>query len=183
MKLSFFQLRRRRRPAFTLVELLVVIAIIALMAGLAAPGLQIGIRKAQSSKCAEQLHGIGVAVLSYANDNNQVLPEINQTANPMPYPASVPGIVGVLGSYGVTTNTIQCPTDMGFGSGSSFAKYKSSYEWNPVLDDGTDPVTTIPLGPINITINPSRIRVCTDFLQIHNGKTNALYGDGHTRAR
>jgi prepilin-type N-terminal cleavage/methylation domain-containing protein/prepilin-type processing-associated H-X9-DG protein len=181
MKPSFFQ--RRRRPAFTIVELLVVIAIIALMAGLAAPNMQLGIRKAQSSVCAEQLHGIGVAVLSYATDNSGVLPEINQTAPPLPYPSSVPGIVGVLGVYGVSTNTIKCPVDIAAGAASSFQQYGSSYEWNPVLDDGTDPVTVLPVGPVDVTVNSSRIRVCTDFLPIHNGKMNALYGDGHARAR
>jgi prepilin-type processing-associated H-X9-DG protein len=91
--------------------------------------------------------------------------------------------VGVLGSYGVSTNTIQCPVDMSMGAASSFNQYGSSYEWNPVLDDGTDPVTTLPLGPITVDVNASRVRVCRDFLGIHNGKTNALYGDGHTRMR
>jgi len=181
MKLSFF--RCRRRPAFTIVELLVVITIVALMAGLVAPNLQMGILKAQSTMCAEQLRGIGAAVLSYATDNNDFIPEINQTAPPLPYPSSVPGIVGVLRSYGVSTNTVQCPVDMGQGATSSFQKYGSSYEWNPVLDDGTDPVTAIAIGPMQITVNPSRVRICTDFLPIHRGKMNALYADGHSRAR
>jgi len=174
---------RRRVLAFTLVELLVVIAIIALLAAISVPNMQYGILKAQSVKCSEQLRGIGAAVLSYATDNNDVLPEINQTAPPLPYPPSVPGIVGVLGNYGVTTNTIQCPVDMNLGVNSSFLAYGSSYEWNPVLDDGTDPVTTIPLGPYNITVNPSRVRVCTDFVGIHRNKVNALYADGHAKAR
>ncbi len=182
MKLSFFQ-RRRRRPAFTIVELLVVITIIALMLGLAMPNMQYGILKAQSVNCSTNLHGIGIAVLSWATDNNDVLPEINQTAPPLPYPTTVPGIVGVLQAYNVSTNTVQCPTDMARGLSSSFALYGSSYEWNPVLDDGTDPVTVLALGSINIAINPTRLRICTDFLPIHHGKMNALYADGHTRAR
>jgi len=180
MKPSFF--RRRRRPAFTIVELLVVIGIIALLAELTIPVMQYGILKAESTKCSVNLRGIGVAVLSSATDNNGILPEINQAAAPV-YPGNVPGIVGVLGAYDVTTNTIQCPVDMAQGAASSFTLYGSSYEWNPVLDDGTDPVTTLPLGPVDISVNSSRIRVCTDFLPIHRGKTNALYGDGHTRAR
>jgi prepilin-type N-terminal cleavage/methylation domain-containing protein/prepilin-type processing-associated H-X9-DG protein len=160
--------RARRRPAFTLVELLVVIAIIALLVGLSVPNMAAYIKRAQSADCGENLHGIGVAVLSYATDNNATLPEINQTAPPLPYPATVPGIVGVLGPYGVSTNTTQ---------------YGSSYEWNPVLDDGTDPVTALPVGTTLITVSASRIRVCTDFLAIHNAKVNALYGDGHARSR
>jgi len=174
--------RQRRQPAFTLVELLVVLAIIALLVSLGLPNMRYSILKAQSVKCSEQLRTIGVAVLSDATDNNGFLPEINQAAAPV-YPATVLGLVGTLGSYGVTTNTIQCPVDMAAGGSSSFQKYGSSYEWNPVLDDGSDPVTTIALGPIVVDVNSSHIRVCTDFLPIHNGKVNALYGDGHTRAR
>ena len=173
---------RPHRPAFTIIELLVVIAIIGLMAGLIMPSLQTGILKAKSTQCVEQLRGIGAAVLSDATDNNGFLPEINQAAVPV-YGPSVPGIVGVLGNYGVTTNTIQCPVDMSMGAGSSFQLYGSSYEWNPVLDDGTDPTTSIALGPIQVTVNVSRVRVCTDFLPIHRGKMNALYGDGHVRLR
>jgi prepilin-type N-terminal cleavage/methylation domain-containing protein/prepilin-type processing-associated H-X9-DG protein len=183
MKSGFFHHRARQRPAFTLVELLVVIAIIALLAGISIPNAASFIRRAQSTKCAANLHGIGIALLSYATDNNATLPEINQTAPPLPYPATVPGIVGVLGAYGVVTNTTQCPTDLASGAGSSFSQYGSSYEWNPVLDDGTDPVTALPVGPTTIQVNAGRIRVCTDFISIHNGKVNALYGDGHARSR
>ena len=175
--------RARRRPAFTLIELIVVMAIIILLVSLSVPNMAAYLQKAQSAVCAEHLHGIGVAVLSYATDNNSTLPEINQTAPPLPYPSSVPGIVGVLRNYGISTNTTQCPVDLALRAGSSFAAYGSSYEWNPVLDDGTDPVATLPVGTTVISVSASRIRVCTDFLPIHNGKTNALYGDGHTRLR
>jgi prepilin-type N-terminal cleavage/methylation domain-containing protein/prepilin-type processing-associated H-X9-DG protein len=180
--MNFPRFLRRYRPAFTIVELMVVIAIISLMAGLAIPSFQMELAKAQSVKCSEQLHGIGIAVLGYATQNGEVLPEINQAATPV-YGPDVPGIVGVLGSYGVTTNTIECPVDINMGVTSSFKLYGSSYEWNPVLDDGTDPVTSIPIGTIQVTVNMSRTRVCTDFIAIHRGHINALYGDGHTRAR
>ena len=123
MKTSLFRCRSRWRPAFTLVELLVVIAIIALLAGLALPNFSASVKRAQSTVCGQNLHGIGVAVLSYATDNNEVLPEINQTAPPLPYPSSVPGIIGVLGTYGLSTNTIQCPVDMASGATSNFAQY------------------------------------------------------------
>ena len=180
-RLPFWQ-KRRRRPAFTIVELLVVIGIIALLAGISMPTFQAVLVKAQGVRCAQNLHGIGIAVLSDATDNGETLPEINQAATPV-YPPTVLGIVGTLSNYGVTTNTIQCPVDMAQGATSSFQMYGSSYEWNPVLDDGTDPVTQIGIGPVSINVNASRVRVCTDFIAIHNGKVNALYGDGHTRLR
>lgn len=183
MKWSLFHLRARLRPAFTLVELLVVIGIISILVAVSLPNMTSFIQKSQSVNCAEHLHGIGMAVLSYATDNQQTLPEINQTAPPLPYGSTVGGIVSVLGNYGISTNTIQCPVDMASGANSSFSQYGSSYEWNPVLDDGTDPVTTLPVGTTMITVSASRIRVCTDFLPIHRGRSNALYGDGHTRAR
>ena len=182
MKRILFKHKRRRQPAFTLVELLVVIGIIALLAGISLPTFQAALIKAQGVRCAQNLHGIGIAVLSDATDNGGTLPEINQAATPV-YPPTVLGIVGTLSNYGVTTNTVQCPVDMAQGATSSFTLYGSSYEWNPVFDDGTDPVTEVTVGPITASVNSSRVRVCTDFVAIHNGKVNALYGDGHTRLR
>lgn len=182
MKASY--LRRRTRLAFTLVELLVVIGIIALLAGIAFPNYSNSILKAQSVQCSENLHGIGIAVLSAATDNGGSFPEIDQAATNVYQPAgSVPGLVGVLSRYGVATNNIQCPVDMQTGGASSFKQYGSSYEWNPVFDDDVDPVTAIAMGPITVDVNASRIRLCTDFLPIHHGKTNALYGDGHVKPR
>jgi len=175
---------RRPRLAFTLVELLVVIAIISLLAGIALPSYSHEILKAQSTQCSENLRGIGIAVLSDATDNGDVIPEIDQAATNVYTPAgSVLGLVGTLSHYGVNTNNIQCPVDMNMGSGSSFQMYGSSYEWNPVFDDDVDPVTAIQIGTITIDVNSSRVRLCTDFMRIHNGKMNALYEDGHVKAR
>ena len=95
----------------------------------------------------------------------------------------MPGLVGVLGAYGISTNTIQCPVDMSSGP-SSFTQYGSSYEWNPVFDDGS---VTSPILYLNATaqipVSSSRVRLCTDFLPLHHNKMNALYGDGHVTAR
>jgi len=172
------------RIAYTLVEMLVVVAIIGLLLGLIFPSFSAMILKAQSEKCAANLRSIGAAAALAAADNNGQYPEINQAgAQVYPTGSGATNLLGALGSYGIVTNTIQCPVDMGTGAASSFQMYGSSYEWNPVLDDGTDPVTVLPVGPIDVSVNASRVRVCTDFLPIHRGKMNALYGDGHTRAR
>jgi prepilin-type processing-associated H-X9-DG protein len=181
MKKSLFQSRRRRSTvAFTLVELLVVLAIIILLAGVASPAYSMAIHKAQSLKCSTNLRSIGTAVSLAASDNNNTYPEINQTAPPLPYPGNVGGIVSVLGPYGISTNSVECPVDMGNGSASSFAQYGSSYEWNPVFDDEieNDPVIYIQPGT-PIPVNNARVRLCTDFNSIHRGRANGLYGDGH----
>ncbi len=182
MKLSF--LRRHRLIAFTLVEMLVVMAIIALLSTLLIPAGQTMILKARGLKCAANLRSIGIAVSQAAADNNNEYPEIDQAAAPVYPPNSgATNLVGALAAYGITTDTIKCPVDLG-SSPSSFAQYGSSYQWNPLFDDDT---TTTPILYLNanvkIPMNNTRVRLCTDFLPIHKGKMNALYGDGHVSAR
>ncbi len=180
MKRSF---SRKHLSAFTLVELLVVVAIIALLVSLGAPAYSSMIQHANSLKCATNLRSIGVAVSLACTDNNNMYPEINQTAPPLPYDPSVPGLVGVLGPYNITTANIQCPTDMQSGSGSSFTQYGSSYEWSPIPDDEVVGATVIyPRPGVSFPISSARTRLCMDFVGIHGttrNKSNVLYADGH----
>ncbi len=185
MKISSLH-RRPNLVAFTLVELMVVLGIIALLLSVAFPAFSSMIQKGQSIACSQHLKSIGVAVMQAASDNNNIYPQINQVAPSTPpvYPSSVPGIVGVLSPYGITTNVIQCAVDLSLGSQSAFTQYGSSYEWNPVFDDGT---TVTPIVYVTTTaaipVNSTRVRLCMDFNTIHNNKHNALYGDGHVVAR
>ena len=169
---------RRRVRAFTLIELLVVIAIIALLAGLIQPGIQSAIARAKGIKCAGNLRGIGIAASLAATDNNNKYPQIDQAATPIYSP---PGqkLVDALGPYGVTTNTVQCPIDLG-NSPSSFKTYGSSYEWDPVFDDEPVNATAVYITPtFPVPVNSARVRLCMDFAPIHHGRPNVLYGDGH----
>lgn len=62
------------RRAFTLIELLVVIAIIAILAAILLPVLTKMQENANSTKCLANLRQIGVAINSYCNDNDSLLP-------------------------------------------------------------------------------------------------------------
>lgn len=59
---------------FTLIELLIVVAIIAILAALLLPSLQKAKLKAKQAQCASQLHQIGIAAISIAQDNSDTFP-------------------------------------------------------------------------------------------------------------
>ncbi|MGA1530908.1 MAG: type II secretion system protein [Kiritimatiellia bacterium] len=60
--------------AFTLVELLTVIAIVAVLAALGVSAIGRGIESSKSAKCAANLKQLAGAVMSYAADNNGMVP-------------------------------------------------------------------------------------------------------------
>ena len=78
-------LNQRRHPArgadaFTLIELLVVIVIVAVLAAIILPLLGRTKQQADVVKTLSNMRQIGVALLSYANDNDYQLP--NRVVNP-----------------------------------------------------------------------------------------------------
>ena len=75
-----------RRRGFSLTELLVVIAIIAVLAGIIFPVFVQAREKARQTACASNIKQLGIAMMAYAQDNEDQYP-------PPPYSAQIAGQV------------------------------------------------------------------------------------------
>lgn len=80
-----------KRNGFTLIELLVVIAIIAILAAILFPVFARAREKARQASCTSNLKQMGLAMLMYANDYDEVLPP-NYAWVPESWPKPTQGV-------------------------------------------------------------------------------------------
>jgi prepilin-type N-terminal cleavage/methylation domain-containing protein/prepilin-type processing-associated H-X9-DG protein len=78
--------RYSKSEGFTLIELLVVIAIIAILAAILFPVFAQARESARLTQCASNMRQLGVALLSYANDYDDGLPNRRETILVQPHP-------------------------------------------------------------------------------------------------
>jgi prepilin-type N-terminal cleavage/methylation domain-containing protein/prepilin-type processing-associated H-X9-DG protein len=67
------------KRGFTLIELLVVVTIIAILAGLAVPGINSALARAKNAQSISNLRQIGIGLLGYASDHDNNLPQTGGT--------------------------------------------------------------------------------------------------------
>ncbi len=193
MKSHLYSIKSRAGGAFTLMELLIVITIIALLASLFFPLINSVFYKTDILKCTSNLRALGIAAHAYANDHNNLFPEIEPDPN---HPIGAPTDSGqprqpllqALQGYGVTDKTVQCPTDMRLGAQSSYATKQSSYMWQPTAEDEeTSAITVYSTRRGAFPAKLSRVQLATDWQSLHpvspaDGsptRFNVLYADGH----
>jgi len=174
---------RRSLRAFTLIELIIVIAIIGMLVVMSVPELEKFLHRSRSVACMNNLRQIGVGVLSYVADNDNVYPAIEPNPNDPIY-AEYPEIEATplteFEEYGVNANVLRCPSDHKY-----FAANGTSYQWRVILDDENMAAPKIyggRRGGVRI-VKPSRVRICTDMEAVHFGRMNRLYADGHVVAK
>ncbi|BDI28341.1 hypothetical protein CCAX7_003920 [Capsulimonas corticalis] len=110
----------KRNSGFTLIELLVVIAIIAILAAILFPVFAKAREKARQISCASNIRQIGLGVMQYTQDNDEITP-----GGWIPFPTTAPHWGQVIQSYIKSKQVFKCPDDS--GTSTSFSSDDPNY--------------------------------------------------------
>jgi len=146
------------RHGFTLIELLVVIAIIAILAAILFPVFARARENARKANCASNLKQLGLAILAYAQDYDEMLPKYDQQSAP---PESRKRWDEVIDPYIKNTLLKRCPSLQNVAVGYG-ANYRHIIRYPPGEGSGGANVT---LADIQ---RPSEALVLSDS---HSGTT------------
>lgn len=156
----------RRHRGFTLVEVLVVLAIISVLVGIGIPVSRSVAAKSRQSVCLGNLRGIGTALQTYLQDNNDKMPDL-ETARASKFEEK-PVLEVLLLPYTGSEDIFHCPEDRKI-----FAKSGSSYLWN-TTQNGRN---LSKLSFFGLKDKPEKTPLIADKEAWHPAGTNFLYGD------
>ena len=120
------------KGGFTLIELLIVMALIAILAALATRFFKSALDRAKATKDMSNLRQIGMAVQTYLNDNDQILP----ASAIWPGTTTTPGLYQ---KYIATRKVFQSPFDKRTPAESDTAPVSYSINHNIYFKLGTNP--------------------------------------------
>lgn len=163
------------KGAFTLVELLVVIAIIAILAAMLLPVLSQAEERGRRTQCLSNLKQIGLASLTYANDNNDFYLPATQNLFPIQWEGNTTNQWASLGVPITLTNGApsvwDCPDRPGFPKYSpGYNQYLTAYQYYGGISTWMDNVYNGPsASPIKTTTAKSYWMLCADVVAQPDG--------------
>ena len=95
---------------FTLIELLVVVAIIGILSSMLLPSLSKARKKTEQAVCLSNQHQIGIAIISYADENNAYGPYHLETEGNRWHNRLVPGYLPEGSVFSGTSQVMSCPS-------------------------------------------------------------------------
>jgi len=182
------------RGFFTLIEILLVIGIIAILLTMLLPALKQTKDTSKKIKCLSNLQQIGLAVLTYANDNDDFMVPNYVGGTFWDYPPSggflAPYIKLPPGHYAGSNSCFSCPA-RALTNFYSSTGITHCYALNVVISDPDAlkklsrlryPSKTTIIGDGNTQVSYFRTMPDTSNLEFphHNG-INMLFTDGHTQ--
>ncbi len=167
---------------FTLMELLIVIGIIGLLAGILLPVLSRAKESARRTQCASNIRQIGMGLMMYANENEEVFPQDTTTVVERP---SMRSLNMLYNTYISDKKIFKCPSDakvtkltnagMSISTANdSFDQIECSYGYDYTHTQADD--AGVALASDRPPANPSAIANSPN----HKGRgQNVVYIDGH----
>ena len=118
---------QKKKGGFTLIELLVVIAIIAILAAILFPVFAKARERARATACVNNMKQIGTALLTYANDWDEMYPTYSDKSLWIGPLASI--IKSARSARDTTTNVFMCPSANSNETGGFGTDANMAYQW------------------------------------------------------